>query len=204
MSCFYLIASLPAIALLQKPLITPEAFHEVCREQLRSRDSLAAGWLCSHDVITGSASAPPHTFIRNWCAHETRLRNAVVRQRAERRKADFVGSLRPQTGYSVYLEDMVESAFDQPTPLVREQALDRLRWHLLDEMAGLDPFAVSVVLAYAAKLRMAHRWAALDEDTARQRVENALQTVNRDTRGLDRPPLETKPKPPASGSQYEG
>jgi hypothetical protein len=188
MSCFYLIASLPALALLQKPLITPEAFHGVCREQLRLRDSLAAGWLCSHDVITGSASAPPHPFIRDWQARETRLRNAVVRQRAGRRKAEFSGSLRPQTGYSVYLEEMVERAFDQPTPLVREQALDRLRWELLDELAGLDPFAVSVVLAYAAKLRMVQRWATLDEETARQRVEDSLQTVNRDTLDQERPP----------------
>jgi hypothetical protein len=48
-------------------------------------------------------------------------------------------------------------------PLDRELALDRLRWTLLDELAVAAPFGLQAVLAYGLKLRLAEKWAAMDE-----------------------------------------
>ncbi len=200
MSCFYLIASLPALTFLQKPLITPEAFREVCEAQLGTSDARAAAWLCQVPDMDGDA--PTHPFTARWMAREIQLRNAVARARAARRKTDAAGSIRPHTGFDNYIEDAVESAFDLSTPLEREQALDRLRWTLLDELAGVDPFAVTVVLAYAAKLRIAQRWAALDTEAALARVDNALSSTGDDAHGRGTP--DVKQQPPGGGSQYEG
>jgi len=204
MSCFYLIASLPALTFLQKPSITPETFQALCDAQLNAPDGLAAALLCRDGAPDGGSAndAPAHPFVARWLAREIQLRNAVARARAARRKTDAAGSIRPHTGFDVYIEDAVESAFDLPTPLDREQALDRLRWSLLDELAGVEPFAVPVVLAYAAKLRIAQRWAALNTDDALRRVENALNTTGGDERGQDAP--EGKQQPPTGGRQYEG
>ena len=38
----------------------------------------------------------------------------------------------------------------------------RLRWTLLDELALSPPFGFQAVLAYALKLRLAEKWAAMD------------------------------------------
>ena len=48
-------------------------------------------------------------------------------------------------------------------PLERELALDRLRWTLLDELAVSQAFGFQAVLAYGLKLRLAEKWAAMDE-----------------------------------------
>lgn len=200
MSCFYLIASLPALTFLQKPLITPDAFQAECAAQLGASDAHAAAWLCRDRDLDGDA--PAHPFVARWVARETQLRNAVARARAVRRKTDAAGSIRPHTGFACVIEDAVDSAFDQPSPLEREQALDRLRWTLLDELAGVAPFAVSVVLAYAGKLRIAQRWAALDAEAAQARVDTALNKTEVDNDDLDT--VEAKQQPPGGGSQYEG
>lgn len=174
MSCYYLIASLPRLTLDGKPPLSPEDFKSRCRAQLRGRDATAAERLCNGPDFGDPGGSADHPFTAAWQARETQLRNAVARARAARRKTDAAGSIRDHAGFDVYIEDAVESAFDLPTPLDREKALDRLRWTILDELAGVAPFAPSVVLAYAVKLRLAGRWAALDEERALQRVETAL------------------------------
>lgn len=203
MSCFYLIASLPALTFLQKPLITPETFQAQGEAQLGAADAVAAAWLCQDRDVDDGSTIPTHPFVVRWVAREIQLRNAVARARAARRKTDAAGSIRPHTGFDGYIDDAVESAFDQPSPLEREQAIDRLRWTLLDELAGVDPFAVSVVLAYAVKLRIAQRWAALDMDAAKARVDKALRKTD-DDKSNDQDSVEAKQQPPTGGSQYEG
>jgi len=174
MSCYYLIASLPRLTLEGNPPLSPEDFKSRCHAQLSRRDATVAERLCDGpDFLNGDILAG-HPFEAAWQAREIQLRNAIARARAARRRTDAVGSIRAHTGFDVYIEDAVESAFDLPTPLDREKALDRLRWTILDELAGVAPFAPSVVLAYAVKLRLARRWAALDADIALQRVETAL------------------------------
>ncbi len=200
MNCVYLIASLPALTFLQKPSITPEAFQVLCEEHLGATDARAAALLCQDPDLGGKT--PVHPFAARWLDCEIQLRNAVAIARAARRKTDAAGSIRPHKGFDTYIEDDVESAFDLPTPLDREQALDRLRWAHLDELAGVDPLAVTVVLAYAAKLRIAQRWAALDTEAALKRVDNALSSTGGDAHGRGTP--DAKQQPPAGGSQYEG
>ena len=201
MSCFYLIASLPALTFLQKPLITPDAFQALCEAQLAAADQRAAA-LLARELDPDAETISVHPFVARWRAREIQLRNAIARARAARRKRDAASSIRPHDGFDTGIEDAVENAFDLPTPIEREQALDRLRWTVLDELAGVDPFAVSVVLAYVVKLRIAQRWAALDTEAALARVDKALSKTGSDDREQDT--IEGKQQPPASGSQYEG
>lgn len=200
MNCVYLIASLPALTFLQKPPITPEAFQELCDEHLGTDDARAAALL--YRGLEPGVEPPVHPFAARWLDREIQLRNAVAIARAARRKTDAAGSIRTHKGFDTYIEDDVENAFDLATPLDREQALDRLRWTHLDDLAGLDPLAVTVVLAYAVKLRIAQRWAALDSETALERVDNALNSTGGDAHRRGTP--DAKQQPPAGGSQREG
>jgi len=174
MSCYYLIASLPRLNQGKKPLLSTDEFKLLCRSQLSARDAAAAVRLCDPPPDGGLCKVSIHPFEARWQAREIQLRNAVARARAARRRTDAAGSLRQHEGFDVWIEEAVENAFDSSNPLEREQVLDRLRWTILDELAGVDPFTPSVVLAYAIRLRLAQRWAALNEEDAMQRVETTL------------------------------
>ena len=69
------------------------------------------------------------------------------------------------------IEPAVNAAFDEINPLRREQALDRLRWQLADEMQGVQPISENVVLAYAVKLRLALRLQSLDAAAGRAKFD---------------------------------
>lgn len=153
MSANYLIASLPALDLETAPALTPEAFTDLCREQLASGDAEVAAALAA-----GRES--DHPYARAWRNSETLLRNTVSRLRALRHRVDAAPYQRPADGCDLRLERAVEAAFQAPDPLQREQQLDAFRWRMAEELQGFDPMAIRTVLAYAVKLRIASLWAA--------------------------------------------
>jgi hypothetical protein len=54
-------------------------------------------------------------------------------------------------------------------------ALDHLRWQVLDELAGFNPFAAAAVLAYAVRLRLVERWNRLRATDGTEALQAALQ-----------------------------
>jgi len=161
MSRYYLISSLSALSLDHAPQITAEAFLSACRAQLGRADADAA-----EALMTGGASA--HPFVTAWRERDTLLRNAVARARARSAGTDAAQWLRPVQGWDAQIERLVEEALQQPDPMRCERALDRVRWAAAEELQGLDPMDVKVALAYAVKLALALRWAALDKERGRE------------------------------------
>jgi hypothetical protein len=169
MKYYYLAASLPALALDQPPPFSFSGFRALCAGHLGDDDMAAL------DELDRPPAGPPrHPFVRAWAAAETRLRNAVARARAARLRRDPAESLREQEGADFFTEKAVADAMARPDPLEREMALDRLRWRLIEDLAGHDPFDGRAVLAYGAKLRLAGRWAALAEPAAWNFVESVV------------------------------
>ncbi len=169
MSTYYLIASLPALDMETAPVLTPDAFAQVCRDQLDPSDAEAAVALLENRDAD-------HPFVRDWRDRDTLLRNAVVRQRATRSDADPARYQRPAAGCDLRIEHDVEAAFQAPDPLQRERLLDRIRWRVADELQGTDPLTERVVLAYAIKLRLACRWAALTPDAGHAAAAAMIDT----------------------------
>jgi hypothetical protein len=162
---YYFGASLPALSLDEAPTMTYEEFRADCARWLAPRDAAAL------DQLDEPLHAPArHRFLSAWRRGETRLRNAVVRQRCARRKEDASASLRDDAAIDLYMEQGVADAFGESDPLRRERRLDELRWKLLDELAGANAFTAPAILAYGLKLRIALRWSALDEETGREEV----------------------------------
>jgi len=169
MSYYFLISSLPGISLEAKPALSLADFRAACTTQLSEAD---AGAL---ECLLDSESEPVnHTFVKSWKARDTQLRNASARLRAARQSRDAADFVRSHTGFDVGIEDRVEEAFNRSNPLERERELDRIRWTVLDELAGSDPFSTSALLAYAVKLSIAERWAAMDQKAGQIKVENAI------------------------------
>lgn len=164
MNLEYFIASLPMLQPGHPPGITVDAFRAACAEHLTGRLREAVEALLD-DHPYG------HPFVEAWRRHETGLRNAIARRRATRLGSDAQSWLRPEGGDETRLAHAVAAAFDQPDPLQRERALDRLRWQAAEALQGIQPLTPGVLLAYAVKLHLLTRWQALDAAAGRQRLE---------------------------------
>jgi len=193
MSYYYLIASLPALTLGQAP-ITEDDFQTRCQAELTDRDLQKVQELASIPAGEAVLSTP---FAGAWNDLEIQLRNAIARTRAARRQLDTTAIVRPHGGFSTRIEEAVENAWGQPNPLAREQALDQLRWLLLDDLTGPDPFRFDVILAYTLKRRLAERWARMDDEKGWQSVQ---QTIEQQPAGQGRDP---QPEPAGSNAGPE-
>ena len=171
MSYYYLISSLPGISIDAKPAINLADFRASCADQLSPGDQQALEVILEPPALPEAQS---HPFVAQWHARETQLRNASARLRAAKRQIDAGEYIRTHTGFDVGLEESVDDAFAQATPLAREQALDRVRWRVLDELTGSDPFSAAAVFAYGVKLRISERWASLDAETGQAKIGAAL------------------------------
>jgi hypothetical protein len=172
MSYEYLVASLPMLFPGDPPPFGVADFLFRCSgvlspEHLRTLEHLLAGRTGEDD----------HAAARDWAARDTQLRNAVAQARATAWQADAKPHLRPHPGFDGLVRDGVEDALTKPTPLERERALDRCRWRILDEIALRDPFGMGTVVAFAMKLQIAGRWAALTVDAGQAALESRLEAA---------------------------
>jgi hypothetical protein len=156
MSTYYLISSLPVINLEQRPSLTREDYLSQCRSQLRAADADA-----SEALLFDLPSS--HPFVVAWRDKETILKNAIAYARATKANADVEPWIRPTEGCDISYEVLVDEVFQLTDPLQRERGLDKIRWMIAESLQAYDPMDVTVALAYAIKLKLALRWATLDE-----------------------------------------
>lgn len=154
MNLDYFIASLPMLLPGQPAVLSVEEFRSSCAS------SLAPGLAEAVDSIFTGAPCR-HPFVAAWRDSENLLRNAIARRRAAKRGVTDVPQL-PTSGADTSIAPAVSAAFDEVNPLRREEALDKIRWRVADEMQGVQPLSENVVLAYAIKLSIAHHLARLD------------------------------------------
>ena len=170
MSLGYLLASLPMLFPDRAPALTVEAFADACRSALSAGDAQAAALLA-----TGSDAPCGHASVKAWRALEAAIDTAVGRCRLARRAGGETFAPPETPACPVWLSRAVAAAFESaPDPLVREQALLRVRWTAADDFGGFDPMAKAQVFAYAVKLRLAMRQAALDAAKGAERLEAGL------------------------------
>ena len=179
---WYLVSSLPVLRLGEKPAMSVDAFRAACKGHL-SDDEIAV-----IEAVLENREPPHGLASKHWNA-EVQLRDAVVRVRAKNRGTDASLFLEPYEGFSVAIEKQVTDAFARPNPLEQELALDEARWMLADEIALAEPFGFSGLLAFAIKVRMAERWANMDETIGQEKVEEFVLSA------LEEPkPVETELK----------
>ena len=161
----YLAASLPTLVFGAPPPFRAAEFRAKC-EGVLSRADLAV-----LDALLAGEPASGCRFVAEWQARDTQLRNGVVRARAAHLGIEARPFLRDHAGWDMGVAKAVTDAFSRATPLDREMELDRCRWHMAEDLARFEPFGLAAVLAFAVKLRIAERWAALDETEGTKRVE---------------------------------
>jgi hypothetical protein len=168
MNYYFLVSSLPLLQLGLKPSITPQAFLTACETNLTPEETAVM-----HDLLASDGSHSEHPFAQAWRDRETELRNETARLRARNRSLGSESWLRPQQGARVFIKTAVAEAFQAADPLERERSLDRLRWTILDELAGLNPFGIEAVFSYGLRLRLVCRWDAFDRKSGLALLEHA-------------------------------
>lgn len=169
MNYFYFSASLPNLHLETPPPLSPAQFRQACARHLTVRDRQALDEL-DQDLDMPSSN----TFVAAWKNAEIRLRNAIARLRAARRHRDPTPYLHAPTGPDPAVERAAAEALSKAGPLERELALDRIRWRTIDDLAGTDVFAPRALLAYALKLALASRWAAMNPTVGTERADRII------------------------------
>ncbi len=178
MAYYFLVASLPTLALDETPPITGEEFLADCEDAVSREDYEDLSF-----VVHGEPGKAKNQFVRDWLCRETLLRNAIVRNRAARlgvepepflKYCEFYESY-PDEAASEILRRSHDSQAGETTPLDRELALDRFRWETIEEMAVFDAFGMPAVLAFALKLNLSVRWSRMKETGGRAAVDNFIE-----------------------------
>ena len=172
MSYEYLVASLPLLFWGDPPPFSASDFRHRCDGVLTPADGAALDRL-----LAGRPDPEAPGFEGAWAARETQLRNAVAAARAARYGGDARANRRPHPGWDGGIEKSVTDAFVKESPLEREMELDRGRWRALDDLARGKPFGAEAVFAFALKLRIAERWAALTDEAGRAKFEALLAAI---------------------------
>jgi len=169
----YLLSTLPSFRPDDPPPMTVDDLVERCRPFLAPAEIATL----ADPHSDPDANAGPGGVARRWLDGEIQLRNAVARRRAAVWQVAAEGYQHEHRGFRVDIEAGVARAFEAPDPLQRERALDALRWHLLDDIAGLAPWEFAGLFAYAMRLRLAQAWRERHPEDGSQRLRAVLDRL---------------------------
>jgi len=172
MEYYYLVASQPWLTLGDKPPVSLEEYLFSAAPVLSPEDYEEL-----RRVLEGRLDECRSDFARRWRDMDAQLRNAVAAVRAQRNGVEARRYHHAHGGFEVWIEKAVADAYAKADPLERELALDRCRWRIVEQLAAADPFGLAGVLAFAVKLVLAHRWAAMEEEAGRTALAEAVESV---------------------------
>jgi hypothetical protein len=146
-----------------------QEFRAQCAEHLSAEDVAAVEAVWEED---GGAR---HPALAAWGERDTEIRNAIARIRARHLQTDAARYLREHEDVDVSIEKAVTDAFNMGTPMDREHSIDELRWRIIDELTGVNEFDGAAIVAYALKLKLAERWAALNVERGQEQLERLMR-----------------------------
>ncbi|MEA2067708.1 MAG: DUF2764 family protein [Verrucomicrobiota bacterium] len=169
MAYYSLVASLPNLQIGDDAPVSTEEYIDNCAQWVAERESSIL-----KSVLLNEPIAAPCPLCQAWNNIETQLRNAVARHRGQKTGIDFKEYLQPHDGFSGTIETLVADAFSRADPVELEEALDRARWKLAEELVGQDPFGFGKVLAYGIQLKIVERWNRMDVGVGKEKIEAVI------------------------------
>ncbi len=173
MAYYSLVASLSTLQIGGEPPFSTEEYVDNCAQWVTEREEQIL-----RKVLLDIPDIAPCPLCLAWHNIETQLRNAIVRQRAQKLGVDAKEYLQPHDGFSGTIEVLATDAFTRTDPVELEQELDRARWQLAEGLIdGKDPFGFEKVLAYGIQLKIVERWNRMDVHSGKEKLE-AVITAN--------------------------
>jgi len=172
MAYYSLVASLPSLQIGDEPPFSTEEYIDNCAQWVSERETEIL-----RKILLQEPDIAPCPLCATWNNIETQLRNAIAKHRGQKLGVDFKEFLQPHDGFSGTIETLVTEAFTRNDPVELEEALDRARWKLAEELIGQQSFEFEKVLAYGIQLKIVERWNRMDVHLGKEAVE-AVITVN--------------------------
>jgi hypothetical protein len=157
---YYLVASLPYLYFARTCPITTEAFLAECKKWLSEYDMET---LSNASIKTHNAKPDAALAVKQWREFDGALREeiAAVRKNTQEKRND-------KPGLSARM------VFEQPHPLLMEQAFEKIRWQFLDSLEAGNFFDINFLVVYFLKLQIMERLAMFDKKTG----EKVFQDMN--------------------------
>ncbi len=167
---YYVIASLPALSLYEKPSIRKDDFLSVCERYLKTDDF---EMLRSIDLFEVEYDTAPLVIIRRFFSWESGVRNSLVKLRAERLGLDSDDFIRGDI--SVHsTEYFAEEVFNTDSPLTAEDILNKARWKYLDELEFGHYFDIEILVIFFIKLQILERISLFDAVKGQEKLNAVL------------------------------
>lgn len=168
MSVIYLLSSLPSLE------FGGEAPFPV--EELRRRyEGIEGVSLSDFDAVVAGTQGS-HPFTVDYANVLTEIKNITAAARAAKwESGEAKVSERSYMGCHVALRQKLAEAMNIQNPLERELALERARWQMADELAGIDHFSEAKIYAYIVKLQINNRLASLNVEAGKAAVEDFIK-----------------------------
>ncbi len=156
---YYLVATLPFLQYETEEFISSDEFLERCAEQCTASDVAV---LNSVRYVPEHAETSPIAVLNTWYMFERGLRNALARLRGASLSEDVEKYLRiaDNGGDGTHVggvEELARNALAETSPLRGEQALQRARWDMLDNLEAGHHFDLEKLIVYLLKLRVLER-----------------------------------------------
>ena len=163
----YLMASLPMLELGDVPTLSMAEFRGRCEgvldaPELEALDALLAG------------EESDDEFVREYQSREIQMKNVSGRLRAQAWGPEVRFTERSFSGYDITFAKMIQDAFTKSNPMEKEQDIDRARFWLVDNLAGVGEGTIKHVYAYAIKLQICERWSRINEIAGDKAVINVI------------------------------
>ena len=192
----YIVSSLPVLLADLKPgaALDSEELITGIKDQCSERDRATIDFLLEgfeperldRDFYL-KALAHPSRFIRGYFGFDLDVRNA--------RAAFLNKALERAEGLDLITLGEEPREAEDPARIAailacddileREKSLDLLMWEKADSLTIFDYFDLDLILAFIAKLRIASRWAALDEKTGREMFRKLTEDVRATFKGVE-------------------
>lgn len=138
-------------------------------------------------------SALKHKFLRSWFNFELNLKNALLVITAKNNNIPYDKQIILANKAAVkiarsnsrdlgltskwpWIEKLLQIS-EIPDLLIRERAIDLMRWEFLDEYNTFNYFSLEVLLAYYIKLSIIERWLKLDKATGEEMFRQLLNDL---------------------------
>ena len=151
---FYFLSTLPTLRAGEKPPFSYEDFLAQCGQ------SLPAEMFAKLQTL----SIVPHTSAKadetqaQWNSFETFLRNVLAELRQGKFPRGTVQSKLRETDFlSPGVRKQLEDAMGLTAPLEREEAIDRIRWNLLEELKACHSFDFTTLEIYSLQLQLSEK-----------------------------------------------
>ncbi|MCK9181537.1 MAG: DUF2764 domain-containing protein [Fibrobacteraceae bacterium] len=164
---FYLVSQLPMLRIGEEPPFSSAEFRQKC-EGVLTEDELA-----SLDALLAGEPAE-NSFVQEFEAREIQMKNVAGKIRAQAWGPDAHFTERSFNGYDVDFAKKINEALSRTSPLEKEEEIDKARFNLADELAGVGEPTVAFIYAFAVKLAICERWAKLSNEAGAAELLNAI------------------------------